>query len=334
MAAAAAQRRRVARGGRGRGARRAGDEGLAARRRRRRAAAAPARGDGRAAAADAEASLPVRNAIGLHARPAARFVETVRGFDAEVRVAKAGGGAPVRRRASRTWWRSGRGSATRWSSARRGRRRARRSRRSGAGRRGVRRRRRCRGATAGPTAGRRRRASVRRSAARAAAAPAPGDGAARRPGVRRGSRSGRHGCFGRHARGRPPDRDPEGAGARARTARGGIASRDARRSSRTARRSRRAPARPRRRSSTPTSCCSTTRRCSSRRTRAIDAGATAERAFYDAAAAGRRALPRAREPLLQERAADVARRRAPGGGRAHGEPTAGRPRGHRRSPAS
>ena len=35
-------------------------------------------------AADAEASLLVRNAIGLHARPAARFVETVRGFDADV----------------------------------------------------------------------------------------------------------------------------------------------------------------------------------------------------------------------------------------------------------
>jgi phosphocarrier protein FPr len=46
--------------------------------------------------ADAEASIPVRNAIGMHARPAARFVETVRGFDAEVRVAKAGGGEPVR----------------------------------------------------------------------------------------------------------------------------------------------------------------------------------------------------------------------------------------------
>jgi phosphoenolpyruvate-protein phosphotransferase/dihydroxyacetone kinase phosphotransfer subunit len=45
---------------------------------------------------DAEAALPVRNAIGLHARPAARFVEVVRGFDAEVRVAKAGGGEPVR----------------------------------------------------------------------------------------------------------------------------------------------------------------------------------------------------------------------------------------------
>lgn len=61
------------------------DDGAAA-----RAQAAPA------PAADAEVSIPVRNAIGLHARPAARFVETVRGFDAEVRVAKAGGGEPVR----------------------------------------------------------------------------------------------------------------------------------------------------------------------------------------------------------------------------------------------
>ena len=42
------------------------------------------------AVADATAELAVRNAIGLHARPAARFVETARGFDADVRVAKAG----------------------------------------------------------------------------------------------------------------------------------------------------------------------------------------------------------------------------------------------------
>jgi phosphoenolpyruvate-protein phosphotransferase/dihydroxyacetone kinase phosphotransfer subunit len=49
-----------------------------------------------AAPPDAQAALPVRNAIGLHARPAARFVEVARGFDAEVRVAKAGGGEPVR----------------------------------------------------------------------------------------------------------------------------------------------------------------------------------------------------------------------------------------------
>jgi phosphocarrier protein FPr len=52
--------------------------------------------DDAAPAPDAEARLAVRNAIGLHARPAARFVETVRGFEAEVRVAKEGGGAPVR----------------------------------------------------------------------------------------------------------------------------------------------------------------------------------------------------------------------------------------------
>ncbi|HXS45815.1 MAG TPA: phosphoenolpyruvate--protein phosphotransferase [Solirubrobacteraceae bacterium] len=47
------------------------------------------------APADAEARLEVRNAIGLHARPAARFVEIARRFEADVRVAKDGGGAPV-----------------------------------------------------------------------------------------------------------------------------------------------------------------------------------------------------------------------------------------------
>jgi multiphosphoryl transfer protein len=45
---------------------------------------------------DAQASLEVRNEVGLHARPAARFVEIARRFDAEVRVAKAPGGEPVR----------------------------------------------------------------------------------------------------------------------------------------------------------------------------------------------------------------------------------------------
>jgi len=44
----------------------------------------------------AETVLEVRNAIGLHARPAARFVETVRRFDADVRVAKAPDGRPVK----------------------------------------------------------------------------------------------------------------------------------------------------------------------------------------------------------------------------------------------
>ena len=49
-----------------------------------------------APAAAAQAELPVRNAIGLHARPAARFVETARRFDAELRVAKAPDGAAVK----------------------------------------------------------------------------------------------------------------------------------------------------------------------------------------------------------------------------------------------
>ena len=47
-------------------------------------------------AADVEAAILVRNAIGLHARPAARFVQTAGGFDAEVRVAKAPDGQPVK----------------------------------------------------------------------------------------------------------------------------------------------------------------------------------------------------------------------------------------------
>jgi phosphoenolpyruvate-protein phosphotransferase/dihydroxyacetone kinase phosphotransfer subunit len=44
---------------------------------------------------DARAELTVRNEIGLHARPAARFVALVQGFDADVWVAKAGDGASV-----------------------------------------------------------------------------------------------------------------------------------------------------------------------------------------------------------------------------------------------
>ena len=58
-------------------------------------AAAEPESDG-AAVPDAEARLEVRNAIGLHARPAALFVGAVRDYDAEVRVAKEGGGPPVR----------------------------------------------------------------------------------------------------------------------------------------------------------------------------------------------------------------------------------------------
>jgi len=63
---------------------------------------APVDGDAAAPAAvpagppaDVEALLPVRNRIGLHARPAARFVEVARRFDAAVRVAKAPDGTPV-----------------------------------------------------------------------------------------------------------------------------------------------------------------------------------------------------------------------------------------------
>ena len=47
-------------------------------------------------AVDARAELAVRNEIGLHARPAARFVQTARRFDADVRVARPGDGAAVR----------------------------------------------------------------------------------------------------------------------------------------------------------------------------------------------------------------------------------------------
>src|SRR4051794_24887647 len=60
------------------------------------AAGGPRREADAGAAPDAEARLEVRNAIGLHARPAALFVGVVRDYDAEVRVAKEGGGAPVR----------------------------------------------------------------------------------------------------------------------------------------------------------------------------------------------------------------------------------------------
>ena len=48
------------------------------------------------APADAQARIPVVNAIGLHARPAALVVELAARFDADLRLAKAGGsGAPV-----------------------------------------------------------------------------------------------------------------------------------------------------------------------------------------------------------------------------------------------
>ncbi len=45
---------------------------------------------------DAESTIPIRNAIGLHARPAARLIELARSFDAAVSIAKQGGGAPAK----------------------------------------------------------------------------------------------------------------------------------------------------------------------------------------------------------------------------------------------
>ncbi len=45
------------------------------------------------APADAQARIPVLNAIGLHARPAALVVELAAHFDADLRLAKAGGSA-------------------------------------------------------------------------------------------------------------------------------------------------------------------------------------------------------------------------------------------------
>ena len=65
------------------------------------------------APADATATVVVRNEIGLHARPAARLVETVRRFDADVRIATARSPSRSARRASPMWWGWGRGSATR-----------------------------------------------------------------------------------------------------------------------------------------------------------------------------------------------------------------------------
>jgi multiphosphoryl transfer protein len=59
------------------------------------AAAPPAADPGAAPPADAEARIPVLNEIGLHARPAALVVELASRVDADLRLAKAGGGTPV-----------------------------------------------------------------------------------------------------------------------------------------------------------------------------------------------------------------------------------------------
>jgi phosphoenolpyruvate-protein phosphotransferase/dihydroxyacetone kinase phosphotransfer subunit len=51
--------------------------------------------DGDATAAGRQVRIPVLNEIGLHARPAALVAELASRFDADVRLAKAGGGGPV-----------------------------------------------------------------------------------------------------------------------------------------------------------------------------------------------------------------------------------------------
>ncbi|MGO9900452.1 MAG: phosphoenolpyruvate--protein phosphotransferase [Solirubrobacteraceae bacterium] len=60
------------------------------------AGAVPASDSADQAPAAISEQLPVLAAVGLHARPAARLVATARAFDAEVSVAKAPGGRPVR----------------------------------------------------------------------------------------------------------------------------------------------------------------------------------------------------------------------------------------------
>ncbi len=57
--------------------------------------AAPGAAEGAAGRADVEARIPVLNEIGLHARPAALVVALARRFDADLRLAKAGGPGPV-----------------------------------------------------------------------------------------------------------------------------------------------------------------------------------------------------------------------------------------------
>jgi phosphocarrier protein FPr len=58
-------------------------------------AASPSEDPAGRPAPDALAELPVRNEIGLHARPVARLIALARGFDADVRIAKVGGAGPA-----------------------------------------------------------------------------------------------------------------------------------------------------------------------------------------------------------------------------------------------
>jgi phosphoenolpyruvate-protein phosphotransferase/dihydroxyacetone kinase phosphotransfer subunit len=56
---------------------------------------APAEEEAAPRAADAEAHIPVLNEIGLHARPAALVVELASRYESDLRLSKPGGGAPV-----------------------------------------------------------------------------------------------------------------------------------------------------------------------------------------------------------------------------------------------
>ena len=272
-----------------------------------------------AAPADAQERLEVRNAIGLHARPAALFVGVARDYDAEVRVAKAGGGAPVRAtsltnvvalgaRFGDTLVVSASGPQAAEALA------ALRALADEGFGDGI-------AAAAGaPVRGgarprRPRRPSpleVAAAARRATCSPAWRP----RPASRWGPRATSAGPTDRRPTARPT-RPSASASASTRPSRP-----PARRSGATARPWPRAPATPRRRSSTPTWPCSTTRRCStpptppSRRAPRRSARGTTPPSRSPGSTA---ALD---DPLLRERAADVAGRRAPR-----------RRRGHRRGSA-
>ena len=274
--------------------------------------------------ADAQTVLEVRNAIGLHARPAARFVETVRRFDADVRVAKAPDGAagqgdqPHERGRARA-----RGSATRCWSPRRGRRpttccwrwRSWPTRGSATGSR----------ARPGPAPRRARLtrpgwpASQRRATG---TAPARGRAAGVRRRPRRRPRLGRA----RRRSGPPSARRHR---ARRRTAPPTTRTRERERLERRA-----SPPPAPRSSATATTVAARAGKAEAAifdahlallddeamlepAHEAIDAGATAERAWHDAAAAGRRALPRARRAAAAGARGRRARRRPAGGERAH-----------------
>ena len=278
-----------------------------------------------AAPADARGAPEVRNAIGLHARPAARFVARR---------------ARLRRRGARGQGRRRRAGARDEPDQRRRARRA--LRRHAAGHRvgaaGD------RGAGGAARAGRRGLRRRHRGGGGRAAAPRRPSPGARPPNVRRrrvGRRArGRPGLGRRRHRARAPPRRAaparrptaraDDARARARAPRRGHRGRPRGDRTRPRGRRRRAPATPRRPSSTPTSPCSTTRRCSSPRTPRSRRGTTAERAWHDAAEQVAALYRGARRPAPARACGRRPRRRSPRRRRDHRR-AARRPRraGHR-----